>query len=84
MKTLMTLMLATVCLAGAAVPAFANCGTSPVCGNAPFTKAVQYMSTAGYLRWQQYLTSGNWLGARQTVALTKQTLTACSTPTHQE
>ncbi|MHB9024916.1 MAG: hypothetical protein ACYC7E_12210 [Armatimonadota bacterium] len=39
------------------------------CGIAPFSPPMQYMSQAGYLRWQQYQMTGQWQTPQQAYAL---------------
>ena len=61
MKKLIVLgMLAGLTLAALSTPASAQSYTA-VAGLRPFTAETNYMSLAGYVRWQHHVATGVWI-----------------------
>jgi hypothetical protein len=48
-----------------------------ICAMQPFTADTQYMSMQGYLRWQHFQVSANWLDHQQAVAMTEEETRIC-------
>ena len=48
------------------------------CGIAPFTPPMDYMSQAGYLRWQHYQMTGQWQTPHQALAMAHQERMLCA------
>jgi len=78
MKTLMMSLVAMLLLVGMALPAL-SCATTAasLCGVRQFTRPSQYMSVAGYLRWQEYQTHTAWLPWKDAVKMAKAQLNTC-------
>lgn len=64
----------------ALVPTFAcptTAGSTDLCTVKPFTAQTNYMSFAGYTRWQQFQQTVTWIPRREALAQTKQELALC-------
>ena len=77
MKTLFTALCAALFTIGLLAPATAASAGIP-CSVRPFTAATQYMSIAGYLRWQHFQQDLAWATRTQTAALARQHARYCA------